>query len=1179
MADFRISGASGNSRTECDIRLNYGDPSKIIAASNDFGSGVESMYFSTNGGATWNNSATNLPLTGADVAQSDPAVDWTSDGTAWALCIGIAGAPWRLRAYKSTDSGNNWALDATISGAQTATDREILWVDHSPTSPFKDQIYATWHNGTPVFFARRTAGAGGAWQPAIQLSGAETTVMGIGGDIKTNSFGDLYVFWPDADGSGNLIVTKSANGGQNFGAPVIIANVFASTRVLSIPADNGRGARVYLSGGAYRTATKDLVYAVWSDLTGVAGCNTGGGPGGNAASACKTRVWFSRSTNGGANWSAPVMINNQASLNDQFHSKLCVDESNGNIMVVYRDTVNDTNRLQADIWMQQSTDDGASWSTAVQVNSNPSDETVAGADPNQYGDYDGLTGFAGNFLPCWTDSRNGTPEEIWAAQLTLIQKRCFFIVDKSSYGQDEVQAMLMTGSGTVNNAFSVVIEGFTAAELGITAGDLVGPPGNNPTLTSMPAVVDMTIGQPTSLLAEDPSLPATPQRFTWFYPITFTSANGFTAPLINVTLNATKSTVNGSAQLQLVQQPNPYELDGATTWLSTDLRVFQIKEGESKFNANVGGDSPADAINFLTQVLTNLNPGGNSGGQTFEANLDANATNVALYQFDTDGTTGVFNFAIAKVRYQALVQDAQSVRVFFRLCPALTVALDYDGNDPTPATAHAVGNVYRRYTDGVQYGQATALIGRINNNILTIPCFATLRTSGDMTGFNDAPNVKTIVHNPSGAEVDYYFGCWLDTNQPGDTWYPLNPTNDGPFGGGLKSILELVRNQHQCLLAEIVFDPEPISNGATPGTSDKLAQRNLSLVASANPGDEASRRIPNTFELRPTPFTGFDQCDELMILWGNTPAGSEAQIYLPAVSADEIIEMARKKYISAKLTRVDDHTVACPSGSITYIPIPPGSNMNNPGLLTVSLPEGVKRGEHFNIVVRQFTRATAQQIPGFVEGASVSTSLDWKKIRGTFQVSIPVSTKAAMLEPEERLLSIMRWIIKSIPQSDRWYPVFRRYVDEIVDRVEGLGGDPNTILPSPTGDGKSKTDDTTCEKIKWLVPLIVAPVLVLIALAPLMLSAPVAAAGLVLLLAVVFFWYWHCKPSLCRLLCALIAGVSVAYLILGVIVLFGYRSLSAFLILALLGVLNGVLLIIAALLGCCRDCKEKKKGR
>lgn len=75
---------------------------------------------------------------------------------------------------------------------------------------------------------------------------------------------------------------------------------------------------------------------------------------------------------------------------------------------------------------------------------------------------------------------------------------------------------------------------------------------------------------------------------------------------------------------------------------------------------------------------------------------------------------------------------------------------------------------------------------------------------------------------------------------------------------------------------------------------------------------------------------------------------------------------------------------------------------------------------------------------------------------GQFRLAIPVSTKAEMLEPEERTLSLLRYIELSIPVTDRWYLVFKRYVDDIAGRVSDLGGDPTTIYPDPNGGVKPK---------------------------------------------------------------------------------------------------------------------------
>src|SRR5262249_34123093 len=167
-------------------------------------------------------------------------------------------------------------------------------------------VYVTWHRGFPAVVTRRT-GPGGAWQTPVQVSGAETTGTAIGGDVKTNAFGDVFVFYPDT-GSRGIYVAKSTDGGAAFGAPVKIATGFGSFQIW-LPPDSFRGVLIYATAGAYRTATVDDVYVAWNDLSGDPGCTAGFGPIFNASSPCKSRIFFSRSTDGGATWSAPVKIN------------------------------------------------------------------------------------------------------------------------------------------------------------------------------------------------------------------------------------------------------------------------------------------------------------------------------------------------------------------------------------------------------------------------------------------------------------------------------------------------------------------------------------------------------------------------------------------------------------------------------------------------------------------------------------------------------------------------------------------------------------------------------------------------------------------------------------------------------------------------------------------------------
>ena len=414
----RISGLQSAARSESDIRINFFDPTKILSASNNIQSdGQQAIFFSTDSGANWGQ--TLLPLTSPDTSHSDPTVDWTSDGRAWSSTLGIVGATLRLRNYVSTDNGVSWSLEATPSGSQTDVDKQMVWVDHSQSSPFFNRQYAIWHNGTPAFMNRRTAGAGGSWLPTpIQVSGAESSGTAIGADVKTNSAGDVFGFWPTT-GNRRIFVVKSTDGGETYGTPVQVATTFDGFDI-GVPSFNNRRALIYVSGGAYKNATKNLVYASWTDLSGDGGCTSAANePGSNAASTCKTRIWFSRSTDGGATWSAPIKINNQTGSNDQFNQWLAVDETTGAVGIMYYDTVGDAGRLKVHVYYQHSFDDGATWSAAERVTSADTDETSAGANAgNQFGDYNSLSAYAGVLFPSWTDRRSGAREEIWTAKIS-----------------------------------------------------------------------------------------------------------------------------------------------------------------------------------------------------------------------------------------------------------------------------------------------------------------------------------------------------------------------------------------------------------------------------------------------------------------------------------------------------------------------------------------------------------------------------------------------------------------------------------------------------------------------------------------------------------------------------------------------------------------------------------------
>ncbi|HEY2661963.1 MAG TPA: hypothetical protein VGI79_19745 [Caulobacteraceae bacterium] len=652
---------------------------------------------------------------------------------------------------------------------------------------------------------------------------------------------------------------------------------------------------------------------------------------------------------------------------------------------------------------------------------------------------------------------------------------CSVILDRSTFGRDEVDAFLhapVPQTAQFDAALYVAVDGFTATELGISAASFTGVPNVTPGFSFAPGLSALTVTA-TSLSAPDQGSLDIIQRFTWVCRVSFTNDLDFPTTaggVVPVTLTATLSSVSGSADIQLVDEPNPYELDGSTSWLSTDLRVFQIRAGDSRFGETMGG-TPADGPAFAQNIIARLNAG-NTAGQSFD-DISTDETASGLELSEQVSGVRVFNFAVAKVRYRSLAADANNVRVFFRLFPASTTSTAYD-----PATT------YRR---GGQGGAIVPKLGLVGGETTTIPCFATPRIDSSTQGMDsqtDPPNDRTMTHDGSGAEIVAYYGCWLDINQPSQPQFPIAPPApiDGPYASGRQTIQDLIRNAHQCLTAEVSLDGVTLLHGGdTPGSSDKLAQRNLSIVASDNPGGLASHRVPNTFEIKPSLLNrkqGSD-LDELLLDWGKTPVGSEATLYMPGVNARQILDTANRRYVKHRLTAPDDHTLKCPAEGVTYVPIPQGTGANYAGLLTVDLPATVRKGEVYKIVARQIGDAFGPRIEApppigspvaanAGEAQQEREEIRWRKVNGAFQLTIPVRTKDVILEPEERLLGVLKWIGKSIPGTNRWSPVFDRYVDVVADRVRALGGDPDKIAPSPSGGGQKKPAHDPEERLSYV---------------------------------------------------------------------------------------------------------------
>jgi hypothetical protein len=405
--EVRVTSPTG--AAESAIKINPVDTDLVIAGSNGPGSG-QKMHYSTDGGETWN-AAAALPGGGTCC---DPTVDWSSDGTlAYTATLGsCGGSGCQIWFYRSGDGGQTWTdlpgtTRRTLSSGN-ANDKEFIHVDKYPTSPHKDNIYATWHSSNILQFARSTD-FGDTW--ASQAFSSATDQRGIGSDITSDKGGAVYYFWP-AFNSQRILLRKSTNGGVSFGSVIEVASTEGSF-AFPVPSMETREVFIYVSADVdYSNGPfGNSIYAAWSDSTGP----TGG------ASSNHARIQVAYSRNGGSTWTVTTPHETaDANSVDRYHQWLSVAED-GSVHVIFYDTRRSAGRTAVDVFYSHSEDGAQTWSTPTRITAQQSPNI---SDTFEFGDYNGMDLVVQDLIAIYTDNRNeggggGDSVDVYAAGLQL----------------------------------------------------------------------------------------------------------------------------------------------------------------------------------------------------------------------------------------------------------------------------------------------------------------------------------------------------------------------------------------------------------------------------------------------------------------------------------------------------------------------------------------------------------------------------------------------------------------------------------------------------------------------------------------------------------------------------------------------------------------------------------------
>lgn len=360
--------AYAGSEVEPYLAVNPANPDNLIAVwqqdrwSNGAARGLAGAY-SFDGGGTW--TPVTVPFSrcsgghagnGGDWERAtDPWVSFAPDGTAhWmALALNnVRNGDNAMLASRSTDGGRTWSAPATLrrDDGSSFNDKNAITAD--PTDA--RFVYAVWDrltgNNGPTWFAR-TGDGGLTWEPAREIYFPGFNRQTINNQVVVLPDGTLVLHFTELSTVVNagllLRILRSADKGATWSAPITIAT-FASVGTVDVATGTAvRDGSILASIAAGADGT--LVLA-WQDARFSTGHDA---------------IAFSRSSDGGLTWSAPVRVNGDPSV-PAFLPAVAIRDD-GTIGVAYYDfraNTPDAATIPTLHWLATSSD-GLTWTERV----------------------------------------------------------------------------------------------------------------------------------------------------------------------------------------------------------------------------------------------------------------------------------------------------------------------------------------------------------------------------------------------------------------------------------------------------------------------------------------------------------------------------------------------------------------------------------------------------------------------------------------------------------------------------------------------------------------------------------------------------------------------------------------------------------------------------------------------
>lgn len=414
--NVNVSQRVGNESEEA-IAVNPTNPNNIVIFTN-IAEGVNGMFLATSfdGGKTWNKRVVGE---GNDVFGDtccDPSLSFDEYGNLWMTYL--YNVENIVPVALSTDGGLTFSVIANISApadllkTKAARDERGLFrfVDQPTIISGHGEVWVVFNAGGPMFATGAPVtglGQVGSFFPGEVAPGTNNCTYG---DIAIGQAGQVMqvcMLTETGQGGGKIFVNLDPDGlgPAAFGDRIFVAATHIGGFDFIPPQpDRSVDAEAGLAWDRTGGPHNGRVYLVYTKE--------------EQNESDDMNIYVRYSDDNGTTWSNAVRVNDDHTTNSQFMPKISLDQTTGNLAVVWYDSradlgaggPGDTDGIpndDAQFWGAFSTDGGISFTPNIQISAGTSNSHVSG-NHIDYGDYTGLSFYGGVAHPSWSDNSNST---------------------------------------------------------------------------------------------------------------------------------------------------------------------------------------------------------------------------------------------------------------------------------------------------------------------------------------------------------------------------------------------------------------------------------------------------------------------------------------------------------------------------------------------------------------------------------------------------------------------------------------------------------------------------------------------------------------------------------------------------------------------------------------------------